>query len=246
VNLSFKFCFFDFCPFVLKFSSSSSSSSSSSFFLSFLLSWHVVDGDSFPIVSKTFPELSEKGAFAPEAVYTPEAVQSIIKYAKDRGVRVVPEFDVPGHSSIGYAHPELVGCPEFYKQGVGKRQMVGLDPVEEKTYSLLSGLFKEMELAFPDNFMHLGGDEVRQQCWETKPSLQEQISSKKFSSFQDLEKHFWKKLSSEVLSTMNKTFLVWVGSYFLQQELFHFENNSNNNNNNIIGRCLCEWFSCAL
>ncbi|KAJ3204345.1 hypothetical protein HDU67_009639, partial [Dinochytrium kinnereticum] len=76
-----------------------------------VLHWHIVDSQSFPVMSETIPNLSAAGAYSSFQVYTKDDVLRIVRYAEDRGVRIVPEFDVPGHAySWGLGVPGLTVC----------------------------------------------------------------------------------------------------------------------------------------
>jgi len=172
--------------------------------------WHVIDADSFPIVSKVYPEFSAMGAYAPDAVYNQDEITYIIEYARLRGIRVMIEFDIPGHSSFGYSHPELVGCPEYYNHPyIYQKQSVALDPTLNATYEMLGNFLREMSYLFPDQYMHLGGDEVRHDCWEQKPSIKTFMDANGIATYADLERYFWGRLSQEVLAYIPKTFVLW-------------------------------------
>ncbi|XP_069113445.1 beta-hexosaminidase subunit beta-like [Argopecten irradians] len=136
-----------------------------------VLHWHMVDDQSFPFVSRTFPNLSDKGAYHPSLVYRPEDIADIIEYARIRAIRVIPEFDTPGHTfAWGFGHPELLTqCFQNYRPVPG--YLGPMDPSKNYTFEFLDKLFSEIFKTFSDRSIHLGGDEVPLTCWASNPDV---------------------------------------------------------------------------
>ncbi|KAF9972447.1 hypothetical protein BGZ73_004429 [Actinomortierella ambigua] len=140
--------------------------------------WHVLDQQYYPLVSKAFPQLTQYGAEAWDRVYTPEDVASIVKYGEERGIRVLPEFDTPGHTaSWGRAFPNITVCLDAQPhQTYAAEPPAGqLDPLEPFTYKLLYTLIGEWATQFPDKQAHVGGDEVNFNCWKTNERIRDYI-----------------------------------------------------------------------
>lgn len=137
-----------------------------------VLHLHLSDYQAFRIESKRYPKLHELGSRG--NYYSQEDLGEIISYARDRGIRIIPEFDVPGHMTswfVGY--PELASSPgpyELSKQmGLGKSV---LDPSREEVYEFLDNFLGEMSRLFPDEYLHIGGDEVSVKEWEENEVIQ--------------------------------------------------------------------------
>jgi hexosaminidase len=133
--------------------------------------WHVSDNQGFRIESKKFPKLQKMGSGG--LYYSQEEVRELVAYAADRGIRVVPEFDMPGHATswfVGY--PELASGKGPYaierKWGVFDPAM---NPTEERTYKFLDEFIGEMALLFPDRYFHIGGDEVNGEEWSANAAI---------------------------------------------------------------------------
>jgi hexosaminidase len=132
------------------------------------LHWHIVDGQSFPLESAVYPLLSLQGAYHPNQVFTQEDVVKIVSYANDHGVRVVPEFDMPAHSSSwGFGYDFMtIKCYSRrddydFNDGWGNNPM---DPINPAVYVFIQNFLSEVATIFPDQWLHLGGDEINYNC----------------------------------------------------------------------------------
>jgi hexosaminidase len=135
--------------------------------------WHLSDNQGFRVESRKFPLLQEKGSDG--LFYTQEEIREVVAYAHDRGIRVVPEFDMPGHSTAWFVgYPELASGPGPYqidrKWGVLNPAM---DPTRESTYTFLDTFIGEMAGLFPDAYFHVGGDECNGKEWDANPRIQQ-------------------------------------------------------------------------
>jgi len=170
--------------------------------------WHISDYQGFRAESRKFPKLHEQGSDG--LYYTQEEIRDLIEYARDRGIRVVPEFDMPGHSTswfVGY--PELASGKGPYaverKWGVLDPAM---DPTDEKTYKFLNEFLGEMARLFPDQFFHIGGDEVNGKEWDANPKIQAFKKSHKMKDNAELQAYFSGRVQ-EILTKHKKTPVGW-------------------------------------
>jgi hexosaminidase len=136
-----------------------------------VLHWHLTEDQGFRVESKVFPKLHELGSDG--LFYTQDMVKDIISYAADRGIRVMPEFDLPGHTTSWFvAYPEFSSAPGSYaierKFGVFGP---AFNPANEKVYAFLGAFLKEMAGLFPDPYLHIGGDEVEGHQWDASPEI---------------------------------------------------------------------------
>src|SRR5262249_47529785 len=173
-----------------------------------MLHWHLSDDQGFRVESKTFPKLHELGSDG--LYYTQDQVRDLIAYAADRGIRVVPEFDMPGHSTswfVGY--PELASAPGPYtierKWGIFDP---AIDPTREENYHFLDKFIGEMAKLFPDQYFHIGGDEVNGKQWSTNPKIKEFIRAHGMKDNEDLQAHFNTRLQ-KIVGKHGKIMLGW-------------------------------------
>jgi len=166
-----------------------------------VLHWHNSDSQSFPFESTTYPKLWN-GAYSPTEKYTQADIAAVVEYARDHGVRVMVEFDMPGHAQswcVGY--PEVCPSPTC---------TTPLNPAVDATFELIKSLLNECTGGqastpghpsglFPDNFIHLGGDEVNTACWTQTPSIQAWMTQHNYTA-DDTYAYFVGKASATAIA----------------------------------------------
>jgi hexosaminidase len=159
-----------------------------------VLHWHLTEDQGFRVESKKFPRLHTLGSDG--LFYTQDEVRDIIAYARARGIRVVPEFDMPGHATAWLVgHPELGSAPGPYQ--IERQPGIfepALDPTREEVYKFLDAFLGEMAALFPDAYLHIGGDENEGKQWERNPRIQEFMKAKGIKDHQALQTYFNQRL----------------------------------------------------
>lgn len=173
-----------------------------------VLHLHLTEDQGFRIESKVFPRLHELGSDG--FFFTQEQIKDIIQYANNRGVRVIPEFDIPGHTTswfVGY--PELASAPGPYT--IERRFGImdpAMNPANESTYEFLDKFLGEMSQLFNDEYIHIGGDENNGKQWDKNAAIQE---FKKVNNIPDnhaLQAYFNRRLL-EILDKHGKKMIGW-------------------------------------
>ncbi len=173
-----------------------------------VLHWHLSEDQGFRVECKTFPKLHQKGSDG--LYYTQTQIKEIIRYANDRGIRVIPEFDLPGHATSWLAaYPKLASAPGPYhiERGWGVKDPV-FNPASEQTYTFLDAFFKEMSALFNDDYIHIGGDENNGKQWDANPEIQKFMKSKGFKDNHALQNYFNEQLLA-ILTRYHKKMIGW-------------------------------------
>lgn len=174
-----------------------------------VLHWHLTEDQGFRVESKKFPELHEKGSDG--LFYTQNDIREIIAYAAARGIRVMPEFDMPGHATSWLvSHPEIGSAPGPYtierQPGIFDPT---LDPTNEKTYKLLEVFFAEMAALFPDAYVHIGGDENEGKQWTANQKIQAFMRENNIKDNHQLQTHFNKRILKFLQKKGGKIMMGW-------------------------------------
>ncbi|MDP4214359.1 MAG: family 20 glycosylhydrolase [Bacteroidota bacterium] len=159
-----------------------------------VLHLHLTEDQGFRIECKAFPKLHELGSEG--EYYSQDQIRDLLHYAGERGIRIVPEFDMPGHTTswfVGY--PELASAPGPYhvEHRLGVMDPV-MDPTRESTYTFIDSFLGEMSKLFPDEYIHIGGDENNGRQWKRNPAIQLFMQVHAIHSNNELQAYFNRRL----------------------------------------------------
>ena len=162
--------------------------------------WRFADDQGFHVESRKFPFLQQKGSGG--FYYSQDEVREIIGYAHDRGIRVVPEFDMPCHTASWF-----LGYPEL-SSGQDPLKSSAIDPTRESTYSFLTGFIGEMAALFPDSYFHAGGDECDPKEWEGNPRIQQFMRAHAIKDGAALQAIFTARVE-KIIASQKKIMVGW-------------------------------------
>ncbi|GLX78811.1 beta-N-acetylhexosaminidase [Thalassotalea insulae] len=175
--------------------------------------WHLTDDQGWRVESKSYPKLQQLASDG--LYYSQQEIKEIVAYASELGIRVVPEFDLPGHASaIAVAYPELMtrNKPYHMEDNWGVFEPL-LDPSNPKTYQFIEAIVAEFSALFPDTYLHIGGDEVNPVQWQQSSAVQQYMQANNLLDSAQLQAHFNQKVQ-QILAKYHKKMMGW-------DEIFH-------------------------
>ena len=170
-----------------------------------VMHWHLSEDQGFRVESKRYPRLHQLGSNGD--YYTQEQIRDVVEYARGLGIRVIPEFDMPGHSTAWFAgYPELASAPGPYSPS--DRSASVMDPSKESTYAFLDGFIGEMTQLFPDPYFHIGGDEVVARLWNQNDAIQAFAKEHNLKDAAAIQVYFNQRIL-KIVQKYGKTMVGW-------------------------------------
>lgn len=174
--------------------------------------WHLTDDQGWRFASTRYPKLQQLASDG--QFYTREQMQQVVAYAAARGIRVVPEIDLPGHaSSIAVAYPQLISAPGPYQMqrewGVHRPT---LDPSNKQVYVFIEAIIGELAEIFPDPYLHIGGDEVDASQWQQSSAVQALMKQQQLADTHALQAWFNQRLE-QILERHQRRMVGWDEIY---------------------------------
>ncbi|WP_168796292.1 beta-N-acetylhexosaminidase [Flagellimonas onchidii] len=198
--------------------------------------WHLTDDQGWRVEIKSYPKLTEVGAWRMDynttdetlarwwgrpkqkpgekptygGFYTQEDIKEIVAYAKERFIEVIPEIDMPGHAQATIAAYPEIGCvnAEPYVATGGVWLNNTYNPGKEETFEFAEKMLNEVMDLFPYEYVHIGGDECNKSQWQVDPHAQRRIKEEGLKDEGELQSYFLKRIE-KIINTRGKTMIGW-------------------------------------
>ncbi|KAG6040610.1 woronin body major protein [Claviceps citrina] len=187
-----------------------------------ILHWHITDAQSWPIQLHSYPEVT-KDAYSSRESYSEQDVHDILSYARARGVRVIPEIDMPGHSASGWKQidKDIVTCEDSWWSNDDWPHHTAVQPnpgqldvMNPKTYTVVEKVYSEVSKRFADNFFHVGGDELQVGCFNFSKGIRDWLAADPKRTYSDLNQYWIDKsyplfMSEENSGHKERRLIMW-------------------------------------
>ena len=187
-----------------------------------VLHLHLSDDDSIPVQFPSFPDMTDYTAFTKDEVYSQDDIKELVEYAENNGIKVIPEFDVPGHTRAIGDHPDFtklmtcMGLMEIWEMADGSHIHGGparavLNPTLNETYDFIDKVLGDFATLFPKaDFYHLGGDEVlTEDCWVQDSTIKAWMNENGISNGEEMFLYFQDRVG-ELAKQAKKQTAHWV------------------------------------
>ena len=191
--------------------------------------WHLTEDQGWRIEIKKYPRLTEIGSKRKETVkgrvlnpyvgdgvpvegfYTQEQIKEVVAYAKSKFITVIPEIELPGHSSAALAAYPNLGCKENYEYKVQTTWGIFKEVYcpKEETFQFLEDVLAETIALFPDSpYIHIGGDEVLKDFWKESPFVQELKAKENLKDEHEVQSYFIRRIE-KFINSKGKRMIGW-------------------------------------
>ncbi len=173
-----------------------------------VLHLHLTDDQGWRFESLRYPKLQQVAG--KDGYYSQQQLRDLVQYAAQRGIRIVPEIDLPGHTTaLGAAYPELMAMPGPTQPethwGV---HPAALDPTNEQVYTFLANLLAEVAAVFPDHYLHIGGDEVLPDHWLGSAHIADFMRQQQLADAPALQAYFNQRLQ-RIVQQLGRKMIGW-------------------------------------
>ncbi|KAF8937386.1 hypothetical protein BGZ58_002798 [Dissophora ornata] len=179
--------------------------------------WHIVDAQSWPLEIKKHPQMT-KDAYSPREIYTQRDIRALVKYGRERGVRVIPEIDMPGHSASGWQRVDkkAVTCQDSWWDNDGWTYHSAVEPNPgqldisyDGTYKLIEDVYNEVTKLFTDNVFHVGSDELQTYCFNYSSSAMNWFKQRPGATYSDFAQYYIDKALPIYKDKASRRIMMW-------------------------------------